>query len=68
MRTTGPDVSVVMVVRDAMPYLTKCIRSLVEQTIGMGRFELIAVDRGSTDGGAERSDPVRANFIPRHSR
>ncbi len=54
VRTTGPDVSVVMVVRNAMPYLTKCIRSLVEQTIGMGRFELIAVDRGSTDGGAER--------------
>ena len=54
MRTTAPDVSVIMVVRDAMPYLTKCIRSLVEQTIGMGRFEVIAVDCGSTDGGAER--------------
>ncbi len=54
VRTTAPDISVVMVVRDAMPYLTKCIRSLVEQTIGMGRFEVIAVDRGSADGGAER--------------
>jgi glycosyltransferase involved in cell wall biosynthesis len=53
LRITAPDVSVIMAVRDAMPYLTKCIRSLIEQSIGMARFEVIAVDCGSTDGGAE---------------
>ncbi len=53
-RTVAPDVTVIMVVRDAMPYLVKSIRSLLDQTIGLGRIEVIAVDEGSMDGSRER--------------
>jgi glycogen(starch) synthase len=53
-RTVAPDVTVIIVVRDAMPYLVKSIRSLLDQTIGLGRMEVIAVDEGSTDGSRER--------------
>jgi len=50
----SPDVTVVVAVYNTMPYLTKCLRSLAEQTIGPDRLEVIAVDDGSTDGsGAE---------------
>ncbi|MDZ5447473.1 glycosyltransferase [Micromonospora sp. 4G57] len=49
-----PDVTVVVAVYDTMPYLTTCLNSLVEQTIGLDRLEVVAVDDGSTDGsGAE---------------
>lgn len=48
------DVTVVMAVYNTMPYLTRALTSVVEQSIGLGRLELIAVDDGSTDGsGAE---------------
>ncbi|WP_392676155.1 glycosyltransferase family 2 protein [Streptomyces sp. LN785] len=37
-----------------MPYLTECLASLVGQSIGPDRLEVVAVDDGSTDGsGAE---------------
>jgi glycosyltransferase involved in cell wall biosynthesis len=37
-----------------MPYLTECLESLVTQTIGLDRMQIVAVDDGSTDGsGAE---------------
>ncbi|WP_230860144.1 glycosyltransferase family 2 protein [Actinoplanes aureus] len=49
-----PDVSVVVAVYNAMPYLTECLTSLVEQSIGASRMRIVAVDDGSTDGsGAE---------------
>ncbi|MFJ4715766.1 glycosyltransferase family 2 protein [Streptomyces sp. NPDC088785] len=49
-----PDVSVVVAVYNTMPYLTRCLTSLVRQTIGTGRIEIVAVDDGSDDGsGAE---------------
>ncbi|WP_446219597.1 glycosyltransferase family 2 protein [Micromonospora sp. IBHARD004] len=52
MRT--PDVSVIVAVYNTMPYLTTCLTSLVEQTIGRDQLEIVAVDDGSTDGsGAE---------------
>ncbi|RSM65205.1 glycosyl transferase [Actinoplanes sp. ATCC 53533] len=51
---SGPDVSVVVAVYNTMPYLTECLRSLVGQSIGTDRMEIVAVDDGSTDGsGAE---------------
>ncbi|RLQ06226.1 glycosyltransferase [Micromonospora sp. BL1] len=50
----GPDVTVVVAVYNTMPYLTACLDSLVGQTIGLDRLEVVAVDDGSTDGsGAE---------------
>ncbi|MFC0031591.1 glycosyltransferase family 2 protein [Micromonospora chaiyaphumensis] len=49
-----PDVTVVVAVYNTMPYLTTCLDSLVGQTIGLDRLEVVAVDDGSTDGsGAE---------------
>jgi glycosyltransferase involved in cell wall biosynthesis len=57
-----PHVTVIVSVYNAMPYLTKTIRSLVEQTIGIDRFEVIAVDDGSTDGSGERLDAFARKF------
>lgn len=51
-----PDVSVVVGAYNAMPYLTKCLTSVLEQSIGLDRLELIAVNDGSTDGTAAELD------------
>ncbi|HEX6967741.1 MAG TPA: glycosyltransferase [Micromonosporaceae bacterium] len=51
-----PDVSVVLAVYNTMPYLTRCLTSLMEQTIGWERLEVIAVDDGSTDGSGKELD------------
>ncbi|MFJ4961193.1 glycosyltransferase family 2 protein [Streptomyces sp. NPDC088729] len=52
--TRRPDVTVVVAVYNTMPYLTECLNSLVRQSIGLDRLEVVAVDDGSTDGsGAE---------------
>lgn len=51
-----PDVTVVVAVYNTMPYLTKCLNSLVRQTIGRDRMEIIAVDDGSTDGSGRELD------------
>ena len=45
-----PDVTVIVPVYNTMPYLTRCLMSLVRQSIGRSRLEVIAVDDGSTDG------------------
>jgi hypothetical protein len=45
-----PDVTVIVAVYNTMPYLTRCLMSLVRQSIGRSRLEVIAVDDGSTDG------------------
>ena len=48
-REDAPDVSVIVAVYNTMPYLTECLRSLVTQSIGLDRMEIIAVNDGSTD-------------------
>ncbi|RZU74553.1 glycosyltransferase involved in cell wall biosynthesis [Micromonospora kangleipakensis] len=53
---TQPDVTVVVAVYNTMPDLTTCLTSLVEQTIGLDRLEVVAVDDGSTDGGGAELD------------
>ncbi|SCG76592.1 glycosyltransferase family 2 protein [Micromonospora inositola] len=53
---TTPDVTVITAVYNTMPYLTRCLTSLVEQTIGPDRLEVIAVDDGSTDGSGRELD------------
>ncbi|WP_051966012.1 glycosyltransferase family 2 protein [Kitasatospora mediocidica] len=48
------DVTVVLAVYNAMPYLTACLESLAGQSIRRrpgGGLEVVAVDDGSTDGG-----------------
>ncbi|MGP3987396.1 glycosyltransferase family 2 protein [Streptomyces sp. 3N207] len=57
---TGPDVSVVVPVYNTMPYLTRCLSSLVEQTIGQRRMEVVVVDDGSTDGSTEETERFAA--------
>jgi glycosyltransferase involved in cell wall biosynthesis len=56
MTSRTPAVTVVTAVYNTMPYLKRCLRSLVNQTIGVDRLEIIAVDDGSTDGGGEWLD------------
>lgn len=46
---TTPDVTVVVAVYNTMPYLLRCLDSLLEQSIGHDRLEVVAVDDGSTD-------------------
>ncbi|MER5552993.1 glycosyltransferase [Streptomyces sp. NPDC002793] len=54
--TTAPDVSVVVAVYNTMPYLTECLNSLVGQSIGRQRLEVVAVDDGSTDESSAELD------------
>lgn len=51
MRSEGQAVSVVMPVRNAMPFLDAAITSILAQT--HGNFELLIGDDGSTDGSTE---------------
>src|SRR5512134_2836642 len=46
-----PALSVLLPVRDAMPFLRASIASLAQQTFR--DFEIVAVDDGSTDGSGE---------------
>ncbi|MFD4029293.1 glycosyltransferase family 2 protein [Streptomyces sp. NPDC058637] len=54
--TGGPDATVVVAVYNTMPYLTECLNSLVRQSIGLDRLEIVAVDDGSTDGSSAELD------------
>jgi poly(ribitol-phosphate) beta-N-acetylglucosaminyltransferase len=51
-----PDVTVVVPVYNTMPYLRRCLASVVEQTIGLDHMEIIAVDDGSTDRSGRELD------------
>ncbi|RPK64899.1 putative glycosyltransferase EpsH [Streptomyces sp. ADI96-02] len=53
---TTPDVTVVVAVYNTMPYLTECLNSLVGQSIGLDRLQVIAVDDGSTDESGKELD------------
>ncbi|MFC1416592.1 glycosyltransferase family 2 protein [Streptacidiphilus cavernicola] len=53
---TSPDVTVVVAVYNTMPYLTECLNSLVGQSIGLSRLEIVAVDDGSTDDSGTELD------------
>lgn len=57
-----PDVSVVIPVYNTLPYLRACLDSLLRQTIGRHRLEIVAVDDGSTDGSGRLLD----RFAARH--
>ena len=60
--TVSPDVSVIIAVYNTMPYLTRCLKSLVNQTIGVSRLEVVAVDDGSTDGSGAELDRFASKY------
>ena len=53
-------VSVVVPVYNAGPYIEKCADTLLRQSIGPDRYEVIYVNDGSTDDSAERLDRLAA--------
>ncbi|MGA3564341.1 glycosyltransferase family 2 protein [Melissospora conviva] len=55
-----PDVSVIVAVHNSLPHLTECLTSLVEQSIGRERLQVVAVDAGSTDGSGAELDRFAA--------
>ncbi|MFF4654776.1 glycosyltransferase family 2 protein [Streptomyces sp. NPDC001381] len=57
-----PDVSVVVAVYNTMPYLTECLNSLIGQSIGRERLEIVAVDDGSTDDSGRELDRFAALY------
>ena len=57
-----PDVTVVVPVYNTMPYVSRCLTSLVRQTIGLDRMQVVAVDDGSTDRSGRELD----RFAARH--
>ncbi|MFI1931129.1 glycosyltransferase family 2 protein [Streptomyces sp. NPDC020330] len=59
---TEPAVTVVVAVYNTMPYLTECLNSLVGQSIGRERLEVIAVDDGSTDGSGQELERFAALY------
>lgn len=56
------DVSVIIATYNAMPYLRDAVSSLLRQTIGLDRFEVLIVDDGSTDESAEYLTTVATEF------
>ncbi len=58
-----PVVSVIIPVWNVEPYLRQCLNSVVDQTIGLARLQIIAVNDGSTDSSGELLDEY-ASRIP----
>jgi hypothetical protein len=59
---TAPTVSVIVAAYNAMFYLTRCITSAAEQSIGQGELEIIVVDDGSTDGTAKELERLAGAY------
>jgi glycosyltransferase involved in cell wall biosynthesis len=55
-----PDVTVIIPVYNTMPYLRRCLDSVLGQSLGPDRLQVVAVDDGSTDGSGELLDEVAA--------
>ncbi|MFH8799560.1 glycosyltransferase family 2 protein [Streptomyces sp. NPDC017936] len=60
--SAAPDVSVIVAVYNTMPYLTECLNSLLGQSIGRDRLEIVAVDDGSTDDSGRELDRFAALY------
>ncbi|MFB7983994.1 glycosyltransferase family 2 protein [Streptomyces vinaceus] len=57
---SAPDITVIIAVYNAMPYLNECLDSALGQSLGAERLEVIAVDDGSTDGSGAELDRYAA--------
>ncbi|MFH9656995.1 glycosyltransferase [Streptomyces sp. NPDC017248] len=58
----GATVSVIIAAYNAMPYLTRCITSVADQSIGRDQLEVIVVNDGSTDGTAAELDRLQGLY------
>lgn len=56
---TKPDVSIIIPVYNVEKYLSKCVESVLNQTLS--NIEVILVDDGSTDGSGEMCDSFRTD-------
>lgn len=61
-KKSSPIVSVIVPVWNVEPYLRQCLDSVVGQTLGLERIELLAVDDGSTDGSGRMLDEYAARY------
>ncbi|MEV3971145.1 glycosyltransferase family 2 protein [Streptomyces sp. NPDC050698] len=59
---SGPAVSVIIAAYNAMPYITRCIISVAEQSIGQDALEIIAVNDGSTDETGRELDRLAKEY------
>ncbi|MGK5729553.1 glycosyltransferase family 2 protein [Streptomyces sp. URMC 124] len=64
MSRPRPDVTVIIAAYNAMPYVTGSVGSVLEQTLGFDRIELIVVDDGSTDGTVAELDRLAERAGP----
>ncbi|RAY14225.1 hypothetical protein DPM19_14685 [Actinomadura craniellae] len=55
-----PKVSVIIPVYNCRPSLERALSSVFQQSLGMDRIEVVAVDDGSTDGSGELLDELAA--------
>jgi glycosyltransferase involved in cell wall biosynthesis len=58
----GPKVSVIIPVYNCSGTLNRAIDSVVGQSLGLGRIEIIAVDDGSTDGSGAELDRLAGRY------
>ncbi|GAA0435754.1 glycosyltransferase family 2 protein [Streptomyces luteireticuli] len=62
----APDVTVIIAAYNAMPYVIRTVRSVLDQSLGGERVEVIVVDDGSTDGTAAELDRLAAQAPQLH--
>ena len=63
-RTAMPEVTIIVPVCNAAPYLRRCLDSLLAQTLD--EIEIICVDDGSTDGSGEILDSYGSSITVLH--
>jgi CDP-glycerol glycerophosphotransferase len=62
----NPDVTVITGAYNSMPYVTRTVTSVFEQTMTPDRFEYIIVNDGSTDGTGDELDRLAAVYPGLH--
>jgi CDP-glycerol glycerophosphotransferase len=59
---TEPIVTVIIGAYNAMPYVTRTVQSVLDQSLGLDNIELVAVNDGSTDGTGAELDRFAATW------